>query len=171
MNTKYYLATILIFVAFFLSGFSSNAQNGSDTIRVVKKGLGYIYYKDNQMLNFKQAMHLTASNPEAFRLLEKSNSMRNAGYIFAAAGGGCVGYSLGYALGIAMFGNTMNKGLFFSTLGAGAVLIGIGIGFEVGANNKAKAGIDLFNNAIKQSSNTNLDLGFSPGGVMLRLNF
>ena len=116
-------------------------------------------------------MQLTASNPEAFRLLEKSNSMRNAGYVFAVAGGGCVGYSLGYALGLAMFGNTMNQPLFFSMLGAGAIFIGVGIGFEVGANNKAKEGITVFNNAIKQSKNTSIDLGFSPKGVMLRLEF
>jgi len=171
MNIKSYLTTILIFVTIFLFCFSSRAQNSSDTIRIVKKGLGYVFYKDDVMVNYKQALQLTASNVEAFRLLEKSNSMRNAGYIFAAAGGGCVGYSLGYALGLAMFGNTINKPLFFSTLGAGAVLIGIGIGFEVGANNKAKKGITVFNNAVRQSKNTSIDLGFSPGGVMLRLGF
>jgi len=55
-------------------------------------------------------------------------------------------------------------------LGAGAVFTGISIGFEVGANNKAKEAITVFNNAIRQSNNANLDLGFSPGGVMLRLN-
>ena len=173
MHTKHYFTTILIFATILLFCFSTHAQNNSDidTIRIVKKGLGYVYYKDNEMLNFKQLLSITSSNLEAFRLIEKSNSVRNVGYVFAIAGGGCVGYSLGYALGNAMFGNTMNKGLFFSTLGAGVALIGIGIGFEVSANNKAKAGIDLFNNAIKQSSNTNLDLGFSSGGVMLRMNF
>ena len=171
MNIKPYQTTILIFAAVFLFCFSSNAQNSSDTIRIVKKGLGYVFYKDDVVVNYKQALQLTASNVEAFRLLEKSNSMRNAGYIFAAVGGGCVGYSLGYALGLAMFGNTMNKPLFFTMLGTGAVLIGVGVGFEVGANNKAKKAIDIFNNAIKQSSNANLDLGFSPGGVILRLSF
>jgi len=171
MNIKFYLTTILIFAAVFLFCFSSNAQNSSDTIRIVKKGLGYVYYKDNVVVNYKQALQLTASNLEAFRLLEKSNSMRNAGYVFAVAGGGCVGYSLGYALGLAMFGNTMNKPLFFSMLGTGAVLIGIGIGIEVGANNKAKEGITVFNNAIKKSMNTSIDLGFSPGGVMLKIGF
>lgn len=171
MTLKSYLSAILLFTVIALSVFSANAQNSSDTIRIVKKGLGYVFYKDDVVVNYKQALQLTASNVEAFRLLEKSNSMRNAGYIFAAVGGGCVGYSLGYALGLAMFGNTMNKPLFFSVLGAGAVLIGVGIGFEVGANNKAKEAISIFNNAIKQSSNANLDLGFSPGGVILRLSF
>jgi hypothetical protein len=171
MNTKHYLTTILILPTIFLFCFSSHAQNSSDTIRIEKKGLGYVYYKDDVMVNYKQALQLTASNVDAFRLLEKSNSLRNAGYVFATAGGGCVGYSLGYVLGTVMVGNTINQPLFFSMLGAGAVFIGIGIGFEVGANNKAKEGITVFNNAIKQSNNANLGLGFSPNGVNLRLNF
>ena len=171
MNTRSYFSTVLIFTTVFLFCFSSHAQNSSDTIRIVKKGLGYVFYKDDVIVNYKQALQLTASNTEAFRLLEKSNNMRNVGYVFAATGGGCVGYSLGYALGLALFGNTMNKPLFFSVLGAGAVLIGVGVGFEVGANNKAKEAIGIFNNTIRQNNKTNLDLGFSSGGVMLRLNF
>jgi len=171
MNTKHYFTTILFFMVIFLFTYSVKSQNGSDTIRIVKKGLGYVYYKDNAMLNFKQVMTLTKSNTKAFRLMEKSNNMRVGSYIFGIAGGGCLGYSLGYVLGAAMFGNTINKPVFFSLLGVGAVFIGVGIGFEVGANNKAKEGVTIFNNSIKQSSNTNLDLGFSPAGVMLRLNF
>ena len=123
------------------------------------------------MVNYKQALQLTASNIESFRLLEKSNRLRNAGYVFAVVGGGFAGYSLGYALGRAMFGNTMNKPLFFSMLGTGVVFIGVGIAFDVGANNKAKEGVEIYNNAIKQSNNTTLDLGFSISGVNMRLNF
>jgi len=171
MSTKYYFTTILIFATLFLSYLSGNAQNGSDTIRVVKKGLGYAYYKDNEMLNYTQLTHLTSSNSETATLLRASKNMQVGAYIFGCFGGGFMGYSLGYALGTAMSGNTLNKTLFFSMLGAGAVFIGIGIGFEVGANNKAKAGIDLFNNAIKQSNSANLDLGFSLNGVVLKLNF
>jgi len=76
------------------------------------------------------------------------------------------------ALIFSLFVFTIRNGILFcSMLGAGAVFIGIGIGFEVGANNKAKEAITVFNNAIRQSNNANLDLGFSPGGVMLRLSF
>jgi len=172
MNTKHSLTAILIFIAIFLSGFSSNAQNGSDTIRIVRKGLSYVYYKGDDMLNFKQLMNITTSNLEAFKLIEKSKNMRYTGYIFAIAGGGCLGYSLGYALGTAMLGNTLNKSLFFSMLGTGVVLIGVwSIGFEVGANNKVREGIAVYNNGIRQKNNANLDLGFSSGGVMLRLSF
>jgi Na+/H+ antiporter NhaC len=56
-------------------------------------------------------------------------------------------------------------------LGAGVALIAIGIGFEVRANNRAKEGVAVYNNSIKQKSNANLDLGFSPNGVILKLSF
>jgi len=171
MNTKHHLTTILIFAAIFLSCFSSNAQNSSGLIRAEKRGLGYIYYKDNVMLNFRQVMQATSSNPEALKLMKESNNMRNVGYVFAFLGGGCVGYSLGYALGRTISNNEINYGIFGAVLGVGAALIGVGISFEVGANKKAKEGVDVFNNAIRQKNNANLDLGFSPGGVMLRLNF
>ena len=168
---KRYLTTILIFATILLFCFSVHAQNSSDTISIVAKRLGYVYYKDNEMLNFNQIMQLTKSNPKAYKLMEQSNNLRVGSYIFAIAGGGCLGYSFGYILSTTMFDNTINNPLFFSMLGVGAVFVGVGIGFEVGANNKAREGVAVFNNAIKQKNNANLDLGFSPGGVMLRLNF
>ena len=171
MSTKHHLTTILIFVAIFLSCFSSNAQNSSDLIRAEKRGLGYIYYKDSVALNFNQVMQLTKSNPAAFKLMEEAKTMRTSSYIFGIPGGFALGYALGHALGCAMVGKKINSVIFYSTLGTGAVLVFVSIGLEIGANNKAKEAIAVFNNAIKQKNNANLDLGFSPGGVMLRLSF
>jgi len=171
MNTKHYLSTILIFSVIVLSVFLGNAQNCSETIRMIPKGFGYVYYQDNVMLNFTQVMQAASSHKEAFKLLEKSKNMRNISYVFATAGSGCLGFSLGYLIGIAISNNKVNQPLFFSALGAGVAFIGVSIGLEFGAVNKTKEAIDIFNNAIKQKINANLDLGFSPGGVMLRLNF
>jgi len=171
MNTKHNLSAFLIIAFILLSSFASHAQNSSDTIRMEKRGLGYVCYKDNEMLNFTQLVHLTSSNSETAKLLRASKNMQVGAYIFGCLGSGFMGYSLGYALGTAMGGNTLNKTLFFSMLGTGAVCVGIGIGFEVGANKKVKQGVDIYNNAIKQKSSTNLDLGFSTNGVSLRLNF
>ena len=170
MKIKHHLTTILFFAAIFLFCFSSNAQNSSDTIHIEKRGHNYIYYKDNVMLNFRQVVQITGSNPEALKCMERSKSMRNAGYVFAFLGGGCVGYSFGYLVR-ALSDHTIHYGIFFGVLGTGAALIGIGISFEVGAKNKAIEGITVYNNAIKQSKNTSIDLGISPGGVMLRLGF
>jgi len=171
MHTKHYLTTILIFSAVFLSGFSVKSQSASDTIRAEKRGLRYIYYQGNVMLDLSQVMQITRSNPEALKLMENSTGMRNAGYIFAGLGGGCIGYALGYGLARAVSDRTIHQGLFFGMLGTGAAVIGIAIAFESGANKKVKEGVDVFNNAVKKSKNTSIDLGFSPGGVMFRLGF
>ena len=78
---------------------------------------------------------------------------------------------MGYLIGTAIFGTTINQPLFFTLLGAGVVFIGVTIALETGANNKARKGIELFNQSVKQKNNTNLDLGFLPNGVLLRLIF
>jgi hypothetical protein len=41
----------------------------------------------------------------------------------------------------------------------------------ISISHKVRKGVTVFNNAIKQKNNTYLDLGFSPNGMMLRLNF
>ena len=171
MNTKNYLTAILIFAVLYLSCISSHAQSNSDTIRLEKRGLGYHCYKDNEVLNFTQLTSLTHSNSEVATLLKASKNMQVGAFIFGCLGGGFMGYSVGYALGTVMRGNTLNNTLFFSMLGAGAVFAGIGIGFEVGANNKVKKAVLIYNKSIKQNNPQTLDLGISANGMMLRLNF
>ena len=171
MNTKHYLTAIFIFAFIFLSSFNANSQSSSDTIKIVKSGLGNTYYHNGNILNFKQLTSTLHANKEAYGFLEKASSMRVGSYIFGCLGGGFLGFSLGHALGRAMVGAPINKTLFFSMLGAGVGFTGIGIAFDVGANKKIKEGVTVYNNALKQKNNANLDLGFSPNGVIMRLNF
>jgi len=170
MDTKFYLSEVLVLLAFLFFGFSGNAQSSSDTIRMVKKGSGIAYYKDSEMLNLTQVIQLTSSHKEAVKLLEQSRNMRNITYIFAPVGGFCLGYSVGHLIGTAIFGTAINQPLFFAMLGAGVVFTGITIALEAGSNNKARMGIALFNQSVKQKNNISLDLGFSPGGMLLKLN-
>ena len=167
MNTKHYFTAILIFAAIVLSGFSVQAQNDADTIRID----GRRYYQKNIKLNIAQLVNISTVDKTAFRFIQKAQYQNFAACCFGIVGGGCLGFSLGYALGAAMFGNPMNKPLFFSLLGAGAVLTGIGIAFDVGANNKVKEGISIYNQFIKQRNSTNINLGFSTNGASLQLNF
>jgi len=170
MNTKRYLSTILIFVIFFFTDFSAKSQNDSNTIRVASRGLGSVYYKDNVMLTLNQVKQVTYSTPEAYLLMVKSSNMQVASYIFGCAGGFSLGFSIGHALG-SLANRNFNSRLFYSTLIAGLGSISIGIAFEIASHNKAKQGIAIYNNAIKQKNSTNLDLGFSPNGLLLKLNF
>ena len=171
MNTKPYLTAILFFAAIFLSGFSGSAQNSADTIRIEKNGLGYMYSKDNVTLYVKQIRALTASNPEARKLLEEYDYRRISSYGLAILGGGCIGWALGDVIGSSMYGNPIHKPVFFSLLGAGAVFMGGAIASDAIANHRLKAAVVLYNKSQRENNNTKLDLGFSPNGVNLRLNF
>jgi hypothetical protein len=171
MNPKHHLTAILILVVFFLFNFSGSAQNVSDTIRIGKKGATSFYYVDGKMLNFKQVSHLVKLNKEAIKLLDKADNIRNASYFFEIIGGGCLGFSAGYALGNLFVGNTINERIFVSTLLAGISITTIGIILHGSANDQIKKGIALYNQSIKQKNNTNLDVGFFINGVYLKLNF
>jgi len=179
MNPKQFFTTILIIATVFFSGFSGKSQNNQDTISIVKGKFGYTYQQGNKIMNLKQLMYLTyPSNKEAFRLMRKSNNLRNASTVFGFAGGGCLGFALGYALArslsynsITMYYNPINRPLFFSFLGAGVGLIGIGIGFEIVAKSNLKEAIDVYNHDIKQKNSANLDLGLTSNGMMMKLNF
>jgi hypothetical protein len=171
MNPKPHCSAILFFATILLSCFSLHAQSSADLIGMEKRGTGYIYYQGNKALSFKQVMQLTASHPEASTLMAQANNIRGSAQIFGIVGGGCIGFSLGYLLANAVTGKAINKPVLFISLGAGAVFSGIGIGCDVRANNKTKEAIDVYNQHIKQKNKTNLDLGLSANGAMIRLNF
>jgi hypothetical protein len=171
MILNHHLTAILIFATIFFSGFSGKAQNDIDTIRIEKKGVCYLYYQNGKVLNFKQLSSLTRENKEAYQFMTKAKDQNIAAFAFAFVGGGCLGYSLGYALVSVMDGNPLNKSLFYSLLGVGVGLTGIGIVFDISAKKTIKKGIDAYNNSTKQKNNTNLNLGFSPNRMSIRLNF
>jgi hypothetical protein len=171
MNTKPHLTTIAIIAILFLFCFSVHAQSSADTIRIEKKGLGYVYYKGSEMLNYEQVLQLNALYPEALKLIEKSTTMRTTSYVFGIIGGAVIGGSIGYVLGVGKLGVMFNMPSFLTLLGTGVVFAGIGVGCEISANNKAKQGVKALNHAIRQKNNTSINLSLSANGALLRLNF
>ena len=166
MNPKQNLTAILFLVVIFLLNFSVKSQSTSDTISMVKKGGGHSYYMNNETLSKAQLMRLLNEDKTAIKLMEMSNNRRVVGYCFAFAGGFCLGYSLGYLI----MGSSPNIGVLVSLLGAGACLVTVGICFEVGAKNKAKEAIAVYNNS-KRKNNTTLNLGLCSNGMVVKLNF
>jgi hypothetical protein len=171
MNTKPLFTIILIFTAIFLSCFALQSQNNTDTIRIEKRGADNVYYKGTTKMNFNQAMQLTASNPVAYRLMEQANNKRAGYQICGTIGGGCLGFALGEVIVTSILGKAINKPLFLSMAGAGGVLLGIGIACGVEANKKAKEGINVYNQSIKQKTNAHLNVSFYPNGMVLKMNF
>ena len=133
--------------------------------------MGVDYFQNNKMLNFSQLMDLSASNPAAHKLMKDAHTLYISSICFNAAGGFLLGYSAGYAIRCAVKKNQVNMKKFIPILGAGVGVIGIGIGFELWSNNKTNKGVLILNNAVKQKNSTNVNLGFSPNGMALKLNF
>jgi len=92
MHTIHYLTTLLIIATLQFCGFSGKAQNNQDTIRMVNKGLGYAFYQNDKLLNFKQLKSITGLNKEAFRLIDAASVMRGASYVFGCIGGFSAGF-------------------------------------------------------------------------------
>ena len=171
MNTKPYLTAILFFAIIFLSHFSGNAQKISDTISIVKDGFDTDYYQKGQKLDLGQLVDIVKENSVACSFIEKAYTLHVIGVVFDVAGGVYFGFSAGYAIGCAITGNLVNLKVLLPLLGASAGFIICGITCEIVSKNKIHRGVKLFNQSKKQSNNTNLDFGFSPNGVNLRLNF
>ena len=171
MNIKHYLTAILIFATIFLSGISIKAQDSMATITIKGRGFGYAYYQNGKSLNMAQLAEITRDTKEAFKYIIKADNYKIAGIAFGAVGGGCVGYSLGYLLGCSMVGQPVELKKFLPFLVAGAGGVVCSIAFDAGSKDKVRQGVEIYNNSIKQKNNANLDVGFSPNGLMLQLNF
>jgi len=171
MHTKHYFTAVLFCIFILLSGFKGMAQNELDTVRVEKKIFRYDYYYNDETLSFSQLESLLKNNKLAYKLLNQANTLRIVGYCFGLASGCSFGYSLGYAIGKSFNFEKMNMEIFLPFLGAGVVLTCISIGFDLGAKNKVKKGVAIFNHSIKQKNNTNINLGISTNGMLIKMNF
>ena len=116
-------------------------------------------------------MDLSADNPVAHKLMKDAYTLHVFSICVSSVGGFLLGYSAGYAIRCAVKKNQVDMKIFIPILGVGIGVTGIGIGFELWANGKTNKGILIFNNSVKQKNNSNLNLGFSPNGMALRLNF
>jgi len=171
MKPKIYFPAILIFTVLLLSGFSAKSQNISDTIRIERNAIGIDYCQNDKVLNFKQLMKISANNQVAHKLMKNAYDLHVFSVAFSSVGSFMLGFSAGYAIGCTLIDNIVNMKLFLPFLCAGAGLTGIGISFEVWANNKARKGVAVFNNEIKNKNNTSFDVGFSTNGMVIRLIF
>jgi len=162
---------ILILAAIFLSCFSGAAQNNSETLTIVKKGLETEYYQGGRLLNLNQLMEVIKGNSVAYTFIKQADDLNNTSTFFYIIGSGALGFSVGYAIGQAIVGNLVNLKVLIPTLGAGSAFIACGITCKITSNNKIQKGIWVYNNSLLQKTATNVDLSISPTGFSLKLSF
>jgi hypothetical protein len=139
-------------------------QSTSDSIQVTKK-MGTVFIQNGKALMPKQLLKITEVNPEAYKEMKIAKSNSNTANIFGMAGGFLVGWQLGTALA----GGEPN----WASAGIGAGLIGISIPFSVAYVKHAKNAVSIYNNGLKQSnsSNLNLNFGLTGNGLALKMTF
>jgi hypothetical protein len=172
MNAKHYLPTILICATIFLFYFKSYAQNSSDEIKIVNgKFWGCDAIQNGKTLTYNQLIKITRENPESCKYISKAYGLKGAGIFLGFVGGCGMGFSLGYALGRVIYDSPFEMKIFFPVAIAGVCLVACSITFDALATQNLRKGVDIFNKSIKQKNNANIDIGFMPNGMFLKLNF
>jgi len=171
MDTKKILSTIGIFAWFLLFNFLCTAQISSDTIRVIEKKAGiHHYYIEEQFLNMNLMMDLTKENYNSYKLMQKGYSLRTVSRCLYLTGGAVSGLTLGYFIQ-GSIRNNLKTEIFLPLLGASVGFFICGGVFELFANKHILEGVKIYNKSLKQNKTININLGFSPTEMNLKLNF
>jgi len=163
MKNVYLIAFVFGFL--FLSSFQSSAQNQSDSI-YIKKQLGTIFLQNGKALTPSQLMEVTKNNPEAYKEMKIAKSNSSASMVFAAIGGGLMGWPVGTMLG----GGDPNWLLALAGVG---VLVAVSIPFSVSYTKHATKGMEIYNSGVIQAppKEVSMHFGFTGNGLGLSVNF
>lgn len=159
------MKTILCLLGILFLGTShSSAQNLSDTI-YMKNPKKIFFYQHGIKLTPQQMVEVTASNPEAHRLMRKARTNATVAGILGFAGGFFIGYPIGTAIG----GGKPNWGL----AAAGAGLLLTSAPFSVSYSRNAKNAMNVYNSGLTRTGQRRVDfrLGVGLNGVAMKVNF
>lgn len=116
------------------------AQTPQDTI--VIKELGYL--QNDKLLNLKQLLKITKTNPAAFEYMQKAKKNYITAAIFASIGG----FGLGYTIGGLIRSRQTNWTIF----GIGAGFIAASIPFSSAYAKNVKKGVLIYNQGLQKNS-------------------
>ncbi len=136
-------------------------QQTPDTITINKS----LYVKDGIIYSLNELPGLVSTCRNAVELARKAKNQNITATIFAGIGGACVGWPIGTFIG----GGEPEWNLVV----VGAAFIGIGIPLSVCANKNARRAVELYNRETSphQQTDIRLNIGFTPGGIGLALQF
>ncbi|MCL2027776.1 MAG: hypothetical protein FWG79_04725 [Bacteroidales bacterium] len=162
MKNKIIICTFFSLVA----ATATIAQNTTEAM-VIKQNAwtGTTFIQDGKSFTFKEVSVLMQDNPLAYESIKKARNNNTFGTVLAALGGAFVGWPLGTALA----GGEANWGMV--AIGAGLIVVAIPI-YNT-ANRHAHNAVQYYNEGVRppQSSNVSVNLGTSPNGIGLQINF
>ena len=149
----------------------SNAFSQSDTIKINTNKIetrkvfgGYKFTQNGAQVNLNQLLFVMQNTPDAYRHIQKAKSSKTFMNVFGAAGGFCVGWTVGTLID--------GGGVNWTMLGIGAGCLTAMIPFASSANKNALIAIDKYNNRNVSTINAiDMQLGFTGNGVDLVVRF
>jgi hypothetical protein len=112
-----------------------------DTITIISSGMGGIHlYQHSRNLNMDTLTQILKPNAEAYSFLKKAKTNNVFAEIFSYTGAFAIGFELGTALG----GKSINLGV----LGASVGLIGVAIPFNVGTKKNIRKAVSIYNTSL-----------------------
>jgi len=137
------------------------AQISTDTL-VIKKGL--TFQQNQKTYTFKEVPALMHNNKQAYEFIQKARTQSIISNVLSFAGGGFIGWPLGTAIA----GGEANWTL--AAIGAGLIVVAIPV-FSSAKKNATKA-VQIYNEGVQtQQNNLSVNLGVTPQGVGLQINF
>ncbi len=131
----------------------------------IEKGFEASFYQNGARLNMAKLSQIMQDNTEAMTSLGKAKTNKAFATVFGFAGGFCVGWPLGTALG----GGDPE----WAMLGIGAGLIVISIPLTIAYSNHATNAVNLYNESIgaPAKQNVSMQFGMTPNGLGLTMRF
>ena len=137
----------------------------NNEIVVQKKGLGFAYYLDGREISKNELLYVLKDDPEAERMIKKSNRNIFPGKVLRYAGAA----SLGLAVGTYVSGGSPS----WAAAGIGAALVVVSLPFTGAVLKREHQAIYAYNGAVRYASKPKVDmtLGYEQHGATLKINF
>jgi hypothetical protein len=157
-------ASFTLFLAFFIISVNVMSQSLSDTIQVVQR-LGKVYKQNGKTIPAKNLYAILGTNAEAAKEVELARPNMTPAMIFSIAGGACIGWPIGTALG----GGDPQWWL----AGVGAGFIICSIPFQAAYNKHIFKAVTIYNSDLRKIGINRkiLELGFARHGVGIEIRF
>jgi len=131
--------TLLLIIQLF--GFAVLfGQNTTEPIEVTKLKRGYQYDQGDLTLTYQQMLTVVKSNEEAAKEVKSAQTNALIANCLAGAGGACIGWPLGTALG----GGDPSWGM----LGVGVVLVAVALPMAAGSDKKMRHAVETYNQGL-----------------------
>jgi hypothetical protein len=155
-QVKFCPITKVLFLLFTIAVFVSNegfSQEQVPNLAIPRKSNGSGKENVGNIPSAKQLLLLTRKNEEAYKEAQRAQVYQTTGSVLGFAGG----FMVGYGIGAAIKGESID-GTLAGFTGAGGLLLLGSVPFHLAAATHAKESIRIYNNGLRQTGQIKYDL-------------